>query len=134
MGLFRHLPVLSLVDVASDLEQLEASGLAGPWTEFPLGAKIEPKAPPTQTIRVRIEEGRAVARLRGTMLVKPVEELKAGETAGTLPPGFRPPGTVEVEANEALFMLIAATGVITFSIALKAKEAFRLDTITFNLI
>jgi hypothetical protein len=107
----------------------------GAWTTITLGAKVE--AGSLQLPAARVEGNSAVARLRGRPQVKAGEELKAGETLGTISAGLRPPSIVEatgvVSSGASLRVIIAATGVITLGAAMAAEVHVTLDSLTYNL-
>lgn len=110
----------------------------GKWSNLVLGPKMESAGSP-QTPGARTELNAAVARLRGIVIVKFGEELKAGETLFTLPAGTRPPtqirlGVVTQGEKSAYILIAAATGVATLgSASLGSEKTVFLDGQTFNL-
>lgn len=108
------------------------------WTDLKttLGAKVEAG---TRGVLARIEGPSAgqFVRLRGEVLVKNLEELKAGETLLTLPEGFRPANVQEIIAGTGntatILLVISPTGVITIASVVKEKKSVELDGIDFPL-
>jgi hypothetical protein len=106
------------------------------WEGLTLGTKVE--AGTLQTPGVRAEDGKTMARLRGSPKVKAAEEVKAGETIATIPAGFRPPSTVHLatmnpQTGVAGELIIASTGVITAAGGYVAANEILLDGLSFNL-
>jgi hypothetical protein len=122
-------------------EKLNASA----WKTFTLGTKVE--AGGLQSPRYRIEAGGSVVRLRGSLIVKSAQTIKASETLFTLPEGARPPGRVitlaAAEGNlgiTAIWLEVSSvTGVAILAAYLTGTEtgagkaAAILDGVTFNL-
>ena len=109
----------------------------GAWTEVTFGAKVQEKAG-AMSVRVRLEQGGATARLRGSVEVKAGETLEEANTAFTLPAGFRPSALVRLlTVNSATaanrITNVASTGIVTFSATATAGQSYNLDGQTFNI-
>lgn len=159
---FSHVPVLSEADATRNFEELQvllsegltASNLKAEavteaklaaalvaklnptaWTSLTLGPKVE-AFPGFQVPASRAEAGKTVGRLRGVVKIKAGEELKAGETLGTITEAHRPPASVILiaESNAAFsFLTITSAGVISSSANVPATGGIGLDGLSFNI-
>jgi hypothetical protein len=108
----------------------------GAWTETTPSSKIEPFGEPFQTVRVRTEQGGAVARIRGVIIVKAGQTIAKGEAIITLPVGFRPPATIVIYIDNEGVPAVAqvdSSGVVSPASTLAAGKGVGLDGIIFNL-
>ncbi len=119
---------------------MESGFLVGAWTSLTsLGAKVEEGG--LQSVRVRLENAGATARLRGEVKVKSGQKLEIGEALFTMPASFRPPsGAADLIAYTAsggakpLFISIPhANEASNCSVAIAEGNAILLDGLTWNV-